>query len=84
MYVPCQVAGDSNAKYLGLDYSLSVYSVDMYGWEVCPYFIKINNTLFCLNAVDFRVILDWMAASSRFGAWESDPVYMMHVSSTYL
>ena len=33
VYVPCQVAGDGNAKYLRLGYSLSVCSVDTYGWD---------------------------------------------------
>ena len=56
MYVPGQVAGDGNAKYFRLGYSLSVCSVDAYGWEVCPCFREINNKLFCLTFVDFHVI----------------------------
>ena len=50
----CQVAGDGNAKYLRLGYSLSVCSVDTYGWEVCPCFREISNKLFCLTFVDFH------------------------------
>ena len=58
MYVPGQVAGDDNAKYLRLSYSLSVCSVDMYGCEICHCITEINNKLFCLTFVDFHVILD--------------------------
>ena len=60
VYVPGQVTGDGNAKYLRLGYSLSVCSVDAYGWEVCTcfFFREINNKLFCLTFVDFHVILD--------------------------
>ena len=58
VYVPGQVTGDGNAKYPRLGYSLSVCSVDAYGWEVCLCFREINNELFCLTFVDFHVILD--------------------------
>ena len=54
----CQVAGDGNAKYHRLGYSLSVCFVDAYCWEDCPCFREINSKLFCLIFVEFHVILD--------------------------
>ena len=59
MYVPCQVAGDSNVKYLRIRYSLSVYSVYTHGCEVYSCFREPNNKLFCITFVDVHIILDF-------------------------